>query len=159
MDYFSKWVEAESLAKITEGAVLRFIWKNIVCRFGLPRKLFSDNGSWVEEIPGVLWAYRTTPRIATGQTPFSLVYGSKAVLPIEIGQISSRVKAYQEGEIVARTQELDLIEEKMERASIRMKAYRYRIMKAFNQKIKPREFQIRVLVLKNVNPAEEVKNL
>ncbi|XP_073120282.1 uncharacterized protein [Henckelia pumila] len=36
VDYFSKWVEAESLAKITEGAVLGFIRKNIVCRFGYP---------------------------------------------------------------------------------------------------------------------------
>ncbi|XP_073137059.1 uncharacterized protein [Henckelia pumila] len=44
VDYFSKWVEAEPLAKITEGAVLGFIWKNIVYRFGLPQKLISDNG-------------------------------------------------------------------------------------------------------------------
>ncbi|XP_073153919.1 uncharacterized protein [Henckelia pumila] len=36
VDYFSKWVEAEPLARITEEAVLGFIWKNIVCRFGLP---------------------------------------------------------------------------------------------------------------------------
>ncbi|XP_073130111.1 uncharacterized protein [Henckelia pumila] len=44
VDYFSKWVEVEPLEKITEEAVLGFIWKNIVCRFGLPRKLVSDNG-------------------------------------------------------------------------------------------------------------------
>ncbi|XP_073042035.1 uncharacterized protein [Primulina eburnea] len=44
IDYFSKWVEAEPLAKITEGEVLKFLWKNIVCRFGIPRKLISDNG-------------------------------------------------------------------------------------------------------------------
>ncbi|XP_073017901.1 uncharacterized protein [Primulina eburnea] len=43
IDYFSKWVEAEPLAKITEGEVLKFLWKNIVCRFGIPRKLISDN--------------------------------------------------------------------------------------------------------------------
>ncbi|XP_073120283.1 uncharacterized protein [Henckelia pumila] len=84
----------------------------------LQTRLFGAGKSWVEEIPGVLWAYRTTPRTTTGETPFSLVYGSETVLLVEIGQISSRVKAYQEGETVVRTQELDLIEEKMERAAI-----------------------------------------
>ncbi|XP_073120164.1 uncharacterized protein [Henckelia pumila] len=44
VDYFSKWVEAKPLEKITEGEVMKFLWKNIVCRFGLPRKLVSDNG-------------------------------------------------------------------------------------------------------------------
>ncbi|XP_073132504.1 uncharacterized protein [Henckelia pumila] len=44
VDYFSKWIEAEPLAKITEGEVMKFLWKNMVCRFRLPRKLVSDNG-------------------------------------------------------------------------------------------------------------------
>ncbi|KAL0373590.1 UNVERIFIED_CONTAM: hypothetical protein Sradi_3274700 [Sesamum radiatum] len=43
IDYFSKWVEAEPLARITEGEVMKFIWKNIVCRFGIPREIISDN--------------------------------------------------------------------------------------------------------------------
>ncbi|KZV51421.1 hypothetical protein F511_39680 [Dorcoceras hygrometricum] len=44
VDYFSKWVEAEPLAKISEVEVLNFLWNNIVCRFGIPRRLISDNG-------------------------------------------------------------------------------------------------------------------
>ncbi|XP_073056964.1 uncharacterized protein [Primulina eburnea] len=44
VDYFSKWVEAEPLAKITEEEVMTFLWKNIFCKFGIPRKLISDNG-------------------------------------------------------------------------------------------------------------------
>ncbi|XP_073030713.1 uncharacterized protein [Primulina eburnea] len=44
VDYFSKWVEAEPLAKITEQEVLKFLWKNIVCQFGVPRRLISNNG-------------------------------------------------------------------------------------------------------------------
>ncbi|KAL0445450.1 UNVERIFIED_CONTAM: hypothetical protein Slati_2267700 [Sesamum latifolium] len=44
IDYFTKWVEAEPLARITEGEVMKFIWKNIVCRFGIPREIISDNG-------------------------------------------------------------------------------------------------------------------
>ncbi|KAL0361080.1 UNVERIFIED_CONTAM: hypothetical protein Sradi_3792500 [Sesamum radiatum] len=39
IDYFIKWVEAEPLARITEGEVMKFIWKNIVCRFGIPREI------------------------------------------------------------------------------------------------------------------------
>ncbi|KAL0410829.1 UNVERIFIED_CONTAM: hypothetical protein Slati_3672600 [Sesamum latifolium] len=44
VDYFTKWVEAEPLARITEGEVMKFIWKNIICRFGIPREIISDNG-------------------------------------------------------------------------------------------------------------------
>ncbi|XP_073153413.1 uncharacterized protein [Henckelia pumila] len=44
VDYFSKWVEVEPLAKIAENEVLNFLWKNIVCHFGIPRRLASDNG-------------------------------------------------------------------------------------------------------------------
>ena len=44
IDYFTKWVEAEPLAKITQQNVKNFIWKSIVCRFGVSRVLVSDNG-------------------------------------------------------------------------------------------------------------------
>ncbi|XP_057775214.1 uncharacterized protein LOC130994197 [Salvia miltiorrhiza] len=44
VDYFSKWVEAEAVGKIDEVAVERFIWRNICCRFGVPRIIVSDNG-------------------------------------------------------------------------------------------------------------------
>ena len=44
IDYFIKWVEAETLATITEKNVRSFIWRCIICRFGIPRVLVSDNG-------------------------------------------------------------------------------------------------------------------
>ncbi|KAL5574153.1 hypothetical protein UlMin_023750 [Ulmus minor] len=44
IDYYTKWVEAEALAKITEQNVTNFIWKHIICRFGIPRELVSDHG-------------------------------------------------------------------------------------------------------------------
>ncbi|XP_011069634.1 uncharacterized protein LOC105155457 [Sesamum indicum] len=59
VEYFSKWVEAEAVSKISEREVINFIWKNIVCRFGIPRILISDNGtqfqdrqitSWLQEL-------------------------------------------------------------------------------------------------------------
>ena len=44
IDYFTKWVEAEPLANIMQQNVKNFVWKNIVCRFGVPRVLVFDNG-------------------------------------------------------------------------------------------------------------------
>ena len=43
MDYFTKWVEPEPLANIRDVDVKRFVWRNIVTRFGVPRTLISDN--------------------------------------------------------------------------------------------------------------------
>lgn len=43
-NYFSKWIEVESLATIQESDVQKFIWRNIICSFGLPYKLVTDNG-------------------------------------------------------------------------------------------------------------------
>nr|KYP32782.1 Pol polyprotein [Cajanus cajan] len=44
IDYFTKWVEAEPLARITAANVQRFTWKKIICRYGLPQALTTDNG-------------------------------------------------------------------------------------------------------------------
>ena len=44
IDYFIKWVEAEALATITEKNIQNFVWRNIICRYGIPRVLISDNG-------------------------------------------------------------------------------------------------------------------
>ena len=43
-DCFTKWVEVEPLVKITQQNVKNFVWKSIVCRFGVPRVLVSDIG-------------------------------------------------------------------------------------------------------------------
>ena len=51
----------------------------------LKKRLDSAKGKWVEELPRVLWAYRTTDRKPTGVSPFALTYGMEAVVPIEIG--------------------------------------------------------------------------
>ncbi|XP_022843327.1 uncharacterized protein LOC111366872, partial [Olea europaea var. sylvestris] len=44
IDYFTKWVEVEPLEKITEANTSKFLWKNIICRFGIPHSIVSDNG-------------------------------------------------------------------------------------------------------------------
>ncbi|KAL0404026.1 UNVERIFIED_CONTAM: hypothetical protein Sradi_2043400 [Sesamum radiatum] len=149
---------------------MKFIWKNIVYRFGIPREIISDNGhqfqgqriqewcqdlhirqrfttvahpqangqveitnriliqrikrrlervggNWAEELISVLWAYRATSRGSTGETPFSLVYGTEAIIPAELGIPSHRVINFSEecNENLLR-ENLDLIEALREKA-------------------------------------------
>nr|GEU55555.1 reverse transcriptase domain-containing protein [Tanacetum cinerariifolium] len=137
MDYFTKWIEANAMATITGGQVKKFVWDNIVCRFGLSGEIVSDNGkqfsdnpfkywcdkpnitqrfasvkhpqsnrlveranrslgegikvrlgegnkNWVKELPHVFWAHRIMIKSSHGDTPFSLTYGTKAVILAEI---------------------------------------------------------------------------
>ena len=44
IDYFTKWVEATSYASVTKVMVVRFIKKEIICRYGLLERIISDNG-------------------------------------------------------------------------------------------------------------------
>src|SRR6266508_1100323 len=59
-------------------------------------KLKPYAGKWAKELPLVLWALRTSPSRATGETPFFLTYGSKAVLPTELEFGSPRVRNFNE---------------------------------------------------------------
>ena len=58
---------------------------NKVILSGLKKRLDDAKGIWVEELPHVLWTYRTTPRRLTGETHFSMFYGVEAIIPIETG--------------------------------------------------------------------------
>lgn len=48
VDYFTKWVEAESLISIIERKITEFIWKNLICRYGIPNAIISDNEKQVD---------------------------------------------------------------------------------------------------------------
>ncbi|KAK3026399.1 hypothetical protein RJ639_042609 [Escallonia herrerae] len=149
IDYFTKWIEVEALATITALKCEEFFWKNVVCRFGVPKVLITDNGkqfnnsnfqsfceglsiglhftsvahpqsngqtenmnrsilqglkrklddakgAWVDELPKVLWAYRTTPHSVPGKTPFLLCFRAEALLPIEVGLPMVRVLQFLE---------------------------------------------------------------
>ena len=91
---------------------------------GLKTRLDKAKGAWVEQLPTILWAYRTTSRVSTGETPFNLVYGTEALIPVEIGVGSARVEKFDEqvNQEVLR-ENLDLIDEKREKACMRLEAY------------------------------------
>ena len=57
--------------------------------------LESYKAKWVEELHVVLWAYRATPHNATKETPYSLAYGTEAIVPLEIRLPSLGVQTYQ----------------------------------------------------------------
>ncbi|GKD20516.1 reverse transcriptase domain-containing protein [Tanacetum coccineum] len=195
MDYFTKWIEAKPVATITGSQVKKFVWENIVCRFGLPGEIISDNGkqfrdnpfkdwceklciqqhfafvkhpqtnglveranrslgegikarlgkenkNWLEEISHVLWAHRIMIKSSNGDTPFSLTYGTEAIIPTEIGMPTFRTAKVD----VAENDEalkinLDLIEEKQEQAAIREAKSKRQMEKYYNTKVRNISFR------------------
>ena len=96
---------------------------NKVILSGLKKRLDDAKGRWVEELPHVLWTYRTTPRRSTGETPFSMTYGAEAVIPLESGFPTTRTSSFNpkdNNENLARG--LDLIDEKRENAMVDRKS-------------------------------------
>ncbi|GJT84978.1 reverse transcriptase domain-containing protein [Tanacetum coccineum] len=55
IDYFTKWIEAKPVATITGSQIKKFMWDNIVCRFGLPGEIISDNGKQFQDNPFKDW--------------------------------------------------------------------------------------------------------
>ena len=75
-------------------------------------QLEGAKGVWPDKLPGVLWVYRTTVRIPTGETPFKLAYGSEPVIPTEVHMANHRVMKYKDGENEEQLRlNLDLINE------------------------------------------------
>jgi hypothetical protein len=81
----------------------------------LVKPLERSAGCWVEELPSVLWSLRTTPNRSVGFTPFFLVYGAEAVLPMDIEFNAPRIVQYMEKQAKeAREDSIDLLEEARE---------------------------------------------
>jgi hypothetical protein len=56
--------------------------------------LGDKKGDWADNLPEVLWAYRTTKRTPTEETPYAMVFRTEAIIPAELGSGSLRVEAY-----------------------------------------------------------------
>uniref|UniRef100_A0A2N9EPU0 RNase H type-1 domain-containing protein n=1 Tax=Fagus sylvatica TaxID=28930 RepID=A0A2N9EPU0_FAGSY len=88
---------------------------------------------------------------STGETPFSLAYGSEAVIPLEIGLPTLRTSEWEPTRNdLAQSQALDLLEERREQAMIRLASYQQQLKKGYNKNIRPRSFQQGDLVLRKV---------
>ncbi|KAL0549122.1 hypothetical protein IC582_013602 [Cucumis melo] len=117
----------------------------------LKKVVSKTKRDWQEKIGEALWAYRTTHRTPTGVTPYSLVYGVEAVLPLE-REIPSLRMAIQEGLTTEdnarlRLEELEALDEKRLEAQQALECYQARMSKAFDKQVRPRSFQVGDLVL------------
>nr|KYP47816.1 Gypsy retrotransposon integrase-like protein 1 [Cajanus cajan] len=116
--------------------------ENKVILTGLKKRLREAKGAWAEQLPEVLWAYRCTPQSNTQETPFYLVYGSDAMIPVEIGEPSFRRAHFDESNKEAKLRaNLDVIEEIRDRALVVAKACKQRYKRKFDTKVRPREFR------------------
>ncbi|CAL1387108.1 unnamed protein product [Linum trigynum] len=107
--------------------------------WGLKTRLGQAKGRWVEELPHVLWAHRTTYKTSTGETPYALTYGTDAVLPIEMELSSYRIQAFHPDENqIELTHDVHLIEERREEALLRLAASKERIARYYNAKVRNR---------------------
>ncbi|XP_070014820.1 uncharacterized protein [Nicotiana sylvestris] len=125
----------------------------------LKRRLDESKGNWPEVLLGVLWAYRTTAKTITGETPFSLVYGAEALIIVEIGEPSLRfTQATEESNDEEMRVNLDLLERRRESALIRMVAQKQVIERYYNRRACLRFFKIGDFVLKKVFQSTKAAN-
>ncbi|XP_030938376.1 uncharacterized protein LOC115963507 [Quercus lobata] len=147
--------KAEPLANIRDVDVKKFIWKNIVTRFGVPHSLISDNGFQFDSKAfrryccelGITNRYSISAypqgngqakainkvivngfkKRSTEETPFSMTYGAEAVIPLEMGFPTLKTSSFcasSNNELLEKN--LDLIEERKERAMVQLAYYQYK---------------------------------
>ena len=104
----------------------------------------------MEELPEVLWAYKTTARKLIGISPFALTYGMEVIIPTEIGMPTIRTDTPESGNGESMLRELDASDELQEAAAIRKASYHRRLENSYNKRVKPRMFQPGDLVMRKV---------
>ncbi|KAI5327946.1 hypothetical protein L3X38_027342 [Prunus dulcis] len=120
----------------------------------LKRRLEQRKGEWSKELPNVLWAYRTTKRKPTDQSPFSLAYGTKAVILTEIGLPTFRMFVVESNDNEQQlAHNIDMLEEQREAAALRLANYQNQATNYFNKRVRHRKFKIGG-VASEVGPAQ-----
>ncbi|GKC14277.1 reverse transcriptase domain-containing protein [Tanacetum coccineum] len=145
MDYFTKWIEAKAVATIIGSQVKKFVWDNIVCRFGLPGEIVSDNGRQFSDNPFKDWCEKLniTQRFASVKHLQSNGLVKRAnrslevVIPAEIEMPTYRTAVV---DAVHNNEELwlnlDLLEERCERATIRKAKAELKMTKYYNARVR-----------------------
>ena len=125
---------------------------------GLKKRLDDAKGRWVEELPHVLWTYRTTPRRSTGESPFLMTYGVEATIPLEMGFPTLKTSSFcpsSNDELLEKN--LDLVEERREKAMVQLAYYQQKLKRGYDAKVKLRPLVPGDLVLRKV--LSNAKNL
>ncbi|XP_070668991.1 uncharacterized protein [Malus domestica] len=176
-DYFTKWVEAKSYVELTSNEVCDFVEEHIVTRFGVPTTIITDNGTiftaerFKEYTASLKFGLssphhtihkqmdkpkQTSPRSATGTTPYALTYGHDAMLLVELSVNSLRVieqSSLSNAEYnQTMLQELeDLKEDRLDVYNL-LVAQKKIAKRAYNQRVKQKTFGEGELVWQTVLP-------
>jgi hypothetical protein len=127
------------------------------CTYDCLRK---HGANWVSELPSVLWGNQTTPRRATGETPFFLVYRAEACLPPGIIMGSLRVQSFDEStQEQLRREDVDFIDEHRWRAAIRNARYNQALRRYHQRFVHSRKLEAGDLVLRRVLNREGLHKL
>ena len=105
----------------------------------------------MEELSHVLWTYQTTPRRSTGETPFSMIYGAEAVIPLETGFPMLRTSLFSPSytnELLEKS--LDLIDERKGSAMVQLAYYQHKLKQSYDANVKLRPLAPGDLVLRKV---------
>ncbi|XP_050290401.1 uncharacterized protein LOC126728651 [Quercus robur] len=117
----------------------------------LKKVVSKTKRDWNKRIGEALWAYRTTFHTPTQATPYSLVYGVEAILPLEHQILSLQIviqeELTEEENFKLKLQELEALDEKRLEAQQRLMCYQARLSSTFNKRVKPQSFQVGDLVL------------
>ncbi|XP_013601080.1 PREDICTED: uncharacterized protein LOC106308461 [Brassica oleracea var. oleracea] len=120
---------------------------------GIKKRLDLKKGHWADELDGVLWSHRTTPRGSTKSTPFSLAYGVEAMAPAEVNVSSlrrSKMPQYVELNKEMLPDTLDEIEERRDQALLRIQNYQHQIESYYNKRVRARPLELGDLVMRKV---------
>jgi hypothetical protein len=117
-------------------------------------------GKWIIDISSVVWGLRTQPSKAIGQSPFFLVYGSKAILPADVMWQSSRLEMYKEHKADdARHLKLDSVEEVRCNVLLHSARYLQGVCHFHDRNVQSRSFNIRDLVLRCIQDETRLHKL
>jgi hypothetical protein len=124
----------------------------LICN-GIKKRLLAPlekaKHAWVDELPSVLWSLRTMPNAATQETPFFLVHGAEAVLPVKITHEAPRIAAYDKTTSTEALQDnIDALDEAREVALAGATQYQQSLQNYHSGRVRPRSFVVGDLILR-----------
>lgn len=114
-------------------------------------KLEERKGRWVDDLPEVLWSYRTAPRGSTDQTPFALAFRSEVAALVEVSMPIAQMEDFNEEANNEELQlNLDLLKERCTTTQLQLSEYQNWLARYYNSRVKPRTFTLDDPVLRKI---------
>jgi hypothetical protein len=131
---------------------------------GIKDRIFDDASQyptrWLAEMPHVIWGLRTQVSLATGYSPFFLVYGSEAVLTTDLAFGAPHIQHYEEGTTEEmRKVDLDNIEEHRVAALMRHTRHEQQLRRYHDRNVWERSFNMGDLVLRRIQTTKGMQKL